>query len=245
VGSTTTFTAFAIETGTNPPASILLSALPPSQAQYSCITTPFKWLVIDILTGNDGLNQDSSVSVTPSGAGLSVSGTTFCLKADNADCPAGPPWIGQNPSFTGNGWPNNVDTTISIPITPMTQAAAESFVGTFQVQLTNGDPSCGNFGHEGCDNWRMQAINASLQGPNPNCTGPNCIPLSVPLLSLNGPADANDDNCIVFLKAPPNATTVQFSLGGGTNSHIYMNGTSAENGITTTCKDNGDGGKAP
>jgi hypothetical protein len=237
-----TFSAIDCTQGLNPVCSSVATFA------YSCAAqqqtpTPYSQLVVTILTGSDGLNSDSSVSITPSGAGLFASGTSLCLKADKANCPVNGPLVTQSPPVTGTSWPASQDTTIFIPISPMTAAAAQNFAGTLQIQLKNGDPQCGQFGHEGCDNWQIQAITAALQS-DPNCTRGNCGP-PVNLLSLSGPTNANDNNCIVFLKAPPNATTVQFSLGGGTNSHTYLNGTAAENGITTTCKDNGDGGPVP
>jgi Chitobiase/beta-hexosaminidase C-terminal domain len=249
VSSNTTFSAYAVAFGSNPPATILFSPSPPSQAAYTCSPPPpepYTQLVIEILSGNDGVNNsDSTVNLHVTGPAFPGSGAGFCLKANNAQCQTyrGSPTVILSPQPTDNTWPNFGDTTVFIPITPMTAAAAQSYTGSFQITLTNGDPSCGNFTHEGCDNWRMQQVRATLQGPT--CLPPACTQPPVPqvtLLSVIGPPNPDDDNCMVFLKAPPNATTAQFSLGGNPNlnSHIYLNGLSSENGITTTCKDNGD-----
>jgi hypothetical protein len=232
------FNAAAVIPGANPPATINVSG--DASANYTCATpppTPYNELTLLITTGNDGINSDSSVNLVVQGPGFS--GAPLCLKADNGSCPAGSPSVSQNTPISGNTWPSSEFTIVEIPVTAMTAAQAQSFAGSLQITLKNGDSSCGNPFHEGCDNWRIQSISASFDSTTTRGTN------SIPLLTLNGPSNPSDDNCEIFLKAPPNATTVQLSLGGNTNSHTYMNGTSAENGIITTCKDNGDGGSVP
>ncbi len=238
VSSNTSFNAAAVIPGSNPPATINVSS--DASANYTCVTpppTPYNKLTLMITTGNDGINSDSSVNMVVQGPGFS--GSPLCLKGSSGPCPAGSPSVSQNTPISGNTWPSSEFTVVEIPVTPMTAAQAQSFAGSLEITLQNGDSSCGNFGHEGCDNWRIQSISASFDSATPSRAP------SINLLTLNGPSNASDDNCEIFLKAPPNATTVQLSLGGNTNSHTYMNGTSAENGIITTCKDNGDGGSVP
>jgi hypothetical protein len=81
-----------------------------------------------------------------------------------------------------------------------------------------------------CDNWDLQGINVTVF----NSAG--LLPRTT-LLNLSDPRDG--DNCVARLKTPPNATAVRFSLDG-TNQHVYLDGT--ESSMTTSCKNNGDGG---
>ena len=81
------------------------------------------------------------------------------------------------------------------------------------------------------DNWDIQSIVVAATTSGGSTTT---------LFSLSVPFNPSDkDNCIARLKGSPNATTVNFTLDG-TNGHTYADGTSAERGVTTTCKNNGD-----
>jgi hypothetical protein len=221
--------------GTGSPLATISGTQSFTLATPNCVpaapTTNFDTVVINIQTGTDDARGDSQIAATMSGQSAG-----FCLKPStnaalaNSLCPgAGPGATDKNGMNSWGSWSqNNQIFSLSSP-----QSAASGF-GTIDILFAEGDSSCGNFGHEGCDNWDLQGITVavfdshSFQQPPPTTI----------LLNMSNPQ--NGDNCIARFKAPPNATGVRFSLDG-TNTHIYINGTSKEIGEPATgCKNNGD-----
>jgi hypothetical protein len=179
----------------------------------------FDRVAIVLKTGND--NAGSGVEITGHLSGQSAS---FCLKpstdlAPDEICPNGPGAKDQNRKDTWDNWSVN---SLNFALDTLQTSAA----GFGTITITMRQTGCSTF----CDNWDIQGITVTAI----DSTG--TLP-PVTLVNMSNPN--NGDNCIARLKGPPNATTVRFGLDG-TKSHVYVDGTGAEQGETTTCKNNGD-----
>lgn len=183
---------------------------------------------INIQTGNDDAGSDSQITAQLSGQshGICLKPSTSSNLAHDPVCTTnGPNAVDQNGMRSWSNWSQNNQTFMLDTV----QNSTSGF-GTIDIIFTEGDPSCGDPFHEGCDNWDLQGITVSVfdsHSPQPH---PTTI-----LLNMSNPQNA--DNCIARLKAPPNATTVRFSLDNA-NPPAYANG--KESGTITGCKNNGD-----
>jgi hypothetical protein len=176
-------------------------------------------VAITLTTGND--NAESKVEIT---GNLSGQTNSLCLKpstdlAPDGICANGP---GAKDQHGKDTWDNWSVSPLTFPLdTPQTSPA-----GFGSITITLRQTGCST----SCDNWDIQGIKVTAVDSTLN------LP-SVTLIDMSNPP--NGDNCIARLKAPPNATTVRFTLDG-TSGHVYVDGTSSEQGATTTCKNNGD-----
>ena len=186
---------------------------------------------IQIRTGNDDASHDSEVTATIAGQSAPI-----CLKPSTSSNLVGDPICTQNSSNAtdqqgNNSWNNFTNSDQTFPLSP-TETAASAF-STMTITLTNADPQCGNFGHEGCDNWDIEGVSVTVfnsQGSTPPRTN---------LLTIGNLTGGSSDDCLARLKSPQNsnATAVTFGLDGS-DSHVYANGKEA--GTITGCKNNGD-----
>ncbi|MGB7151167.1 MAG: hypothetical protein WBD45_18555 [Terriglobales bacterium] len=186
---------------------------------------------IQIRTGNDDASHDSEVTATIAGQSAPI-----CLKPSTSSNLVGDPICTQNSSNAtdqqgNNSWNNFTNSDQTFPLSP-TETAASAF-STMTITLTNADPQCGNFGHEGCDNWDIEGVSVTVfnsQGSTPPRTN---------LLTIGNLSGGSSDDCLARLKSPQNsnATAVTFGLDGS-DSHVYANGKEA--GTITGCKNNGD-----
>ena len=170
-------------------------------------------LVVNITTGDDGLQSSSEVIASITGEG------SFCLKSSDSNKPDG---ICANGSGAV-GWPNGdvVSQTFALP-------SPGPLPTTMTINLVQG--TC-----TGCtsDNWNIEDISVFAQDHT------HTLPL-VTLLSLFGTKPVNDNmSCVARLKDLPNSPAATFSLGSPPNSHKYAGGGKAD-GSTTKCHNNGD-----
>jgi hypothetical protein len=186
---------------------------------------------IEIRTGNDDARSDSEVTAMIAGQTMPL-----CLKPSTNSGLFGDPICTQNSSSAtdqqgNNTWNTFTNSDQTFPLSP-TETATSAF-STMTVTLVNSDPSCGNFGHQGCDNWDVEGIQVTVFNSK---GGP---PARTVLATIGNMTGGSSDDCLARLKAPKNnnATAATFGLDG-TGSHVYANG--KETGTTTGCKNNGD-----
>jgi hypothetical protein len=193
---------------------------PPPMWGYAYISQPYDGLLVNVTTGKDDAGDGTEIT-----ARLSVQGQVvdMCLKPSTSTGP----WY--DPVCNGSGATHSWAKWQSTPPMQFSTVFAQAVAGgSGTIDLKLSQHSCQTF----CDNWDIQAISVKLTDSTSN---------SAPMTVLDMWNPHQGDNCIARLKASPNATTVRFSLDG-TNSHVYVDGTSAEQGQTTTCKNNGDNG---
>lgn len=186
---------------------------------------------IEIRTGNDNARSDSEVTATIAGQT-----TPICLKPSTNSGLFGDPTCTQNSSGATdqqghNTWDSFTNSDQTFPLSP-TELATSGF-STMTVTLKNSDPSCDNFGHQGCDNWDIEGIRVTVFNSNGGA------PARTVLATIGNMTSGSSDDCMARLKSPHNnnATAVTFGLDGS-GSHVYADGKVA--GTTTACKNNGD-----
>jgi hypothetical protein len=229
----------------------------PTSASYACAPPPppdtFDTIDIALQTGNSPATQRLEVIAI-----FELPKTLFwnlCLKPSNdSSLQSGGAGVGQwsacangassAPTWLkGMGWDLTAAAGIG-PIklpTPLTQKQLLNSNMTMQFALLQS--GCPAFSSS-C-NWDIQEVTVTFSDSTNKLT-----PTSLTMGSFIT-SGWNDDNCIAKLKAPPNATTVQFGLNNQSQLTppimylTYVDGTSAEQGAVATCKDNGDGGTPP
>lgn len=182
-------------------------------------------IAVTLTTGNDDLRDDSELIAT-----LSGQSQPLCLKPSTSGVPSTVCANGSDSADMDgfNSWGSFFSDTQTYRLsTPQTSVAG---FGTMTITLVQSDPTC----ESGCDNWDLQGITVKVF----SSTGK--LPEQTLLQVLNLPLSGND--CLARLKGPGNAPAVQFSLSAATPTtpiHIYVGGTAAESGATTTCANNG------
>lgn len=196
-------------------------------------------VTFQIQTGNDNADSNLEIYAGFADAGgilnfntLSPGQNAFCLK-ESTGIGYGPCQFGPNAPTFNNGQIVTVGPlSMPTPLSPSSPAAVPvMFLSILQ-------PLCGSNSSglipAPCSNWDLQAITATLSASKG---------IAAPFTRTYGTflqhGGWTDSNCIARLKAPPNATTIAFTLTG-TPSMTYVDGTSSEQGHATACKNNGD-----
>lgn len=189
---------------------------------YAYLNQPYDGVDITVKTGTDDAGSGTEITAT-----FSVENESFplCLKPTSSTGS----WVDSvcNGSSAPNSWPNwnNVDNPKPLHFPAVFAQALATGSGTIDIALLQSSCSLS------CDNWDLQGLIVTLTDST------NINPPKTLINVLNTPHAG--DNCIARLKGPPNARKVRFMLDG-TNTSIYLDGTSSEQGQRTTCKNNGD-----
>lgn len=234
-----------------------LCSEPPTKATYTCYILPtptYDTIDIAIQTGNDSAAQNLEILANFLGTKTNPLFWTLCLKPSNdSSVFSGNAGTGQwgtcangassAPSWrNGQGWDLTAAAGIGPIKLPNPLTPAQLMATTMQIAaVQSGSGSmCMT-----CSNWDIQEVLVTFS----SSTNPNLqTALTMGTFITSG---WNDNNCIARLKAPPNATTVQFGLNNPSQLTppimylTYYDGTSQEQGAVATCKDNGDGGTPP
>jgi hypothetical protein len=195
---------------------------------YAYGTPPYDLVEVETITGNDDAGSGTEITAHflvdrwSGSPAHTVQDISQCLKPTSSTTGS---WIDHvcDGSSASNSWSKGTTNGQSLHA-PFAQDLA---TGSGNIDIKLLQQSCSSF----CDNWNLQGIIVRLWASD--ITGP---PTAGPTLLVMG--NGGGGNCIAKLKAPPNATTVRFSLDFNA-SHVYVDGTSAEQGQTTTCKNNG------
>jgi hypothetical protein len=225
---------------------------------YTCTQPPaatYDTIEIQIQTGNDNADQNLDIEASINGPGSTHwSGHSLCLKLSNDSslqrnqggtsgvgqwgyaCADGassaPSWSNGHKFDLNNTVPNMVPIKLPGPLTQQQLAASTMTISALQSGCSLS-----------CSNWDIQAATITFT----DSTG-TLQPKTIAMGSFIN-SGWNDNNCIARLKAPSNATSVQFSLGSSSQATApilyltYANGNEANQ--IATCKDNGDGGTVP
>jgi hypothetical protein len=200
---------------------------------YACAPPPsYDTIQFVIQTGDDGADAGLEIDAA-------FAGNSFCLKQSNqSSLPALAPCQGSNPNAPA--WVNGQGVVICSdtggttagtpqchgPVALMSPLPGTSAVPAVQISIRQTSCSLS------CNNWDIQGIKVTIS--NSKGSLPPITRTYGSIISTSW----TSSNCIARLKAPPNATTISFTITG-TPSMTYFDGTASEQGEATSCANNG------